>query len=179
MIKDRNHFNHLKSTNGLGKIQTGKKDAAIDIEGTGKAAIATKDAFMSLSDAVWVPDSTVNLISLGALMNKGASLSFNSSITPSTFRLKLNGKTLLSGVITNNLFIIDMKTNSMSCHYSSAALQEIHRLLGHASIARMERFLNQSLPLLTKEGFKCLSCDRAKIMKKPFSHQQTIALRCF
>lgn len=109
MIKDRNHFNHLKSTNGLGKIQTGKKDAAIDIEGTGKAAIATKDAFMSLSDAVWVPDSTVNLISLGALMNKGASLSFNSSITPSTFRLKLNGKTLLSGVITNNLFIIDMK----------------------------------------------------------------------
>lgn len=114
MITDKDRFNRLALTNGYEKIQTGKKDASITIEGSGEVLLATKDAFLTLSDAVWVPESTVNLISLGALMVKGASLQVNSSSSPSTFKLLKQGNLLLSGAITNNLFVIDMPADRKS-----------------------------------------------------------------
>lgn len=179
MLIDKEQFNHLTLSNGVGKIQTGKKDAAITIEGSGEVSLATKDAFITLSDAVWVPESTVNLISLGALMVKGASLQVNTSTNPSTFTLLKKDKVIMSGAIVNNLFVIDMTQDSSICYFSQADLSEIHRSLGHASIAKMEKFLNQPIPADLKNNFECLSCHKAKISAQPFKSLQGISSRCF
>lgn len=160
MLINKDWFNKLTLTNGIGRILTGQKDGAIVVEGSGEVSLATKDTFLTLSDAVWVPESTVNLISLGALMVKGALLQVNSLSNPSTFKLLKHGNILLSGKIINNLFVIDMLQQSDTCHFLQADLSKIHRSLGHASIARMEKFLNRPIPVDLKTNFKCLSCHK-------------------
>lgn len=179
MITNRDLFNKIRLGDQLGKIQTGKRDAAISIQGTGEASIATKDSFITLSGAAWVPKSTVNLISLGALMIKGALLEINPSVSASTFKLHKEGRILLSGTVTNNLFAIDMLSQNQTSYYSSSELMKIHRSLGHASLGRMEKFLKYSIPTSNKGEFECLSCNKSKITQKPFSHHQSTASRCF
>lgn len=179
MITNKDLFNKLQLGNQLGTIQTGKKEAGITIQGTGEALLATKDSFITLSEVVWVPESTVNLISLGALMIKGTLLDVDPGVSPSTFCLHKDGRTLLSGTISNNLFVIDMLSEDKAAYYSSADLMSIHCSLGHACLGRMEKFLKYTIPLANKDAFEFLSCDKAKITRKPFSLQQTTAWRCF
>lgn len=179
MIVDKQAFIDLSISNQNKLIQTAKKDVALLIEGTGKVALATKDANLILSNATWVPESTINLISLGALMTQGACLSFDSKLQPSMFYLSSQGKFIISGQIINNLFIIDMSTEPKQAYYSSAELLQIHRSLGHASIDRMEQYLKVTIPASQKHKFECLSCDKSKITQKPFNSQQQAANRPF
>lgn len=179
MMVDPQSFIKLSTNNLNEEIQTGKKDAAILIEGSGKAALSTKDADLILSNAVWVPELTVNLISLGALMNLGARLSVDSNWKPSSFSLSSQGKIIISGHIVNNLFVIDMSTKSKKAYYSSSELLQIHRSLGHASIDRMEKYLKLTIPANQKHKFECINCDKSKITRKPFSGHQQPANCCF
>lgn len=78
MITNKDNFNRIQLSDGLHKILIGKKEAAITIQGTEEAALATKDFSVLLSEAFWVPELPVNPISLRALMIKGAMLNVNS-----------------------------------------------------------------------------------------------------
>lgn len=180
MIVNWDFFHTFEKSNGTKRIQTGKKETAIIIEGSGIAALATKDANLLLSNATWVPESTMNLISLGALMGQGANLWVDRNRNPKTFRLTLDGTLLLSGSIINNLFVINMATtNPKSSFYSDDELSIIHQSLGHSILSWMEKFLNTKLPKAQKASFKFLNCDKAKITWAPFNHQQKTAGSCF
>lgn len=119
MVFEKNSTTTFEKSKGMEKIQTGKRNAATMIEGSGKVALATKDANLLLSDVAWVPESTVNLISPGALMTKGETLQVDTNQNPNTFKLDFRKAT-----------------------HSSAELTFIHHSLGHASLSRMEKFLN-------------------------------------
>lgn len=179
MIVDKDKFLSLNKSIGNQQILTGKKDAAIKIEGTREAVLITKDANLTLLNVAWVPESTVNLISLGALMSHGADLQVERNASPCTFQLLLDGKIMLSGHIRNNLFLLDMQSFSHHAHYSDDELLSIHRSLGHASIGQMEKYPNSSIPTAQKNNFECISCDKAKISCKPFDHLQQKAHECF
>lgn len=175
MIVDSQAFINLSISNWKKLIQTGKKNAALLIEGTGKAALLTKDANLILSNAAWVPKSTINLISLGALMTQGAFLSVDSKQKPIIFYLSSQGKVIISGRIINNLFVINMSTESKQAYYSNSELLQIHRTLGHASINRMEQYLKLTIPASQKREFKCISCHKSKITRKPFNSRKKSA----
>lgn len=142
------------------------------IEGSGKAAVSTKDAKLILSDIAWVPKSTVNLISLGALMSRGSDLRVDRTKYPHTFELASNGTTLLSGSIINNLFVINMTNKPQDSYYSNADFSTIHQTLGHASLSQIKKFLNIKLSDSQRNLFDCLSCDKAKITCASFNRQQ-------
>lgn len=143
----------------------------------------TKDSNIKLSNVAWVPKSSLNLISLGALTSRGAKLRVNCNVNPNTFQVSYDNSILLSGSILNNLFVINMKNRKMEttheAHYSNEELHTIHQTLGHASVERSKKYLNCTLPSSLKDNFECLSCDRSKITQKPFNHVQPIAQGCF
>lgn len=179
MIVNRSRFQSISTSDDKGAIQTGKKDSNLQIKGLGTALRPSLKLNVLLSNSAWVPDARVNLILLGALVKKGASLRVNSSNSPCSFSLVFHGKTLFVGKVLNNLFVIDMDRKINQGLYSNNDLHEIHRTLGHASLGPMEKFLNKSISTKDKEAFECLDCDRSKIKKSPFPQTQEPAKKDF
>lgn len=70
-----------------------------------------------------------------------------------------------------------MKTEPDTALYSGQHLPKIHRTLGHASLGRMENFLNKTITTKDKEDFECLNCNKAKIKKSSFPQVHQAASR--
>lgn len=149
MFHDQNLFVKLKEESGKEFFKTGKKGEGIVIRGLGTAVLKSTGKIIHLENAAWVPDATVNLVSLGALLLKGCSLRVNSKSIPPTFELVKTRDPILSGNIEKNLLMIQSEKfkgtsapmnpinkseESISCNLTVADLNKLHLKLGHAGV---------------------------------------------
>lgn len=192
MFQDQNSFLSLTNKRGDEFINTGKKGEGIAIKGVGTALLLSGRKKIQLKNAAWVPDATVNLIYLGALLLKGFSLRVNSTVNPPSFVLRRSKAPVMTGAIENNLLIISIEQpttsltvvkpltdNQVTCDLSSTKLLDLHLKLGHASVERMEKHLGYGISSEIAKSFECVGCKKSKISKSQFNRSQSPAARVF
>ncbi|KNZ56080.1 hypothetical protein VP01_24g6 [Puccinia sorghi] len=120
---------------------------------------------------LFVPDIVINLVSAGKLVRKGCHLHSQNS----KFTVSKDGKTVLVGRITGNLFSVDKPDKHNNVTQSSAhlaakkdSLMEIHKNFGHASLQRINPLLENSISKAKKDNFECQACVLSKITKQSF-----------
>jgi hypothetical protein len=99
IFNDKRFFDKLELKD-CDVIRTGKQNATLPIKGTGNVTLKWGRLTISLENCLFVPDIMVNLISAGALVEKGCNLSANSG----NFSVSKGNQNLFKGKIVNNLF---------------------------------------------------------------------------
>ncbi|KAL5762227.1 hypothetical protein ACOSP7_018491 [Xanthoceras sorbifolium] len=134
---------------------------------------------LSLSNAYFIPQLTLNLLSVGQLCDLGLDVLFSSSgcrvQDPQT------GKTLGIGRKVGRLFeliSLHLPSQDLSPHQSAASvlssLSLWHSRLGHISFSRLRSLISSGhLGSITDEHFDCISCPLAKQHALPFNNSDS------
>ncbi|KAH9472064.1 hypothetical protein MJO29_002152 [Puccinia striiformis f. sp. tritici] len=102
IFNDTKFFSQLELGNH-DVIQTGKKDATLPIEGTGRVTLQWSTSTVLLDNCLYVPDIVINLISAGALLEKGCQIVAKKG----SFTVSKEQQDLFKGSIDSNLFLVD------------------------------------------------------------------------
>ncbi|KNZ47798.1 hypothetical protein VP01_6130g1, partial [Puccinia sorghi] len=147
-------FNHLEIGN-FDSIKTGKRDATPPIKGKGSVKLMWGGKTIQLENCLFVPDIVINLISAGELSLKGCEIVAKNS----TFSVSKENQLVLSGRINNGLFTVnnpdrigDQNQHSANILTPQDALMEAHEKFGHASIQRINSFIDKSISSADKAG---------------------------
>lgn len=111
MFHDWKSFFSISEKSGDELIKTGKEGEGIAIRGIGTAVIVSGGKTIHLENAAWVPEATVNLVSMGALLLKGCTLRVNSRSEPPSFLLRWSKSSVLTGYIKKNLLMMKINRN--------------------------------------------------------------------
>lgn len=138
-------------------IWTGKEGATLPIKGVGRVTLQWGVSVISLDNCLYIPDILINLISAGALLEKGCELKAKKG----TFDVTKDGITRFKVTIENNLCLID-NPNSVGgtvgyTHFSdvhTVSLRSIHESFGHASIQRLDQFIPALISKAEKDNFE-------------------------
>ncbi|KNZ59752.1 hypothetical protein VP01_166g14 [Puccinia sorghi] len=181
IFNDSRFFDHLE-IGSFNTIKTGKKDATLPIRGRGNVKLTWGGRTIQLENCLFVPDIVINLISAGELNLKGCELQAKNS----TFRVTKTVQLVLKGRINNGLFTVDNPDyiggkNQLLVNVTTQkeSLRETHEKFGHASIQRIEQFLDDSISRSEKASFECKSCVLAKITKQPFKERSSTVSKPF
>ncbi|KNZ52677.1 hypothetical protein VP01_3485g1, partial [Puccinia sorghi] len=149
-------------------IKKGKKDATLPIRVRGNVKLKWVGRTIQLENCLFVPDSC------------------ELRVKNSTFRVTKTDHSVLKGRINNGLFTVDnpdyiggknqLLANVMT---QNESLRETHKKFGHASIQRIEHFVDDSISRSERASFKCKSCVLAKITKQPFKEQSSTVSKPF
>ncbi|KNZ60951.1 hypothetical protein VP01_1477g3 [Puccinia sorghi] len=164
-------------------IKTGKHNATMPIKGKGTVRLTWGKASIALSNCLYVPDIVINLISAGKLDSKGCTLRAENS----NFIVSKDGKLVLKGLIKNGLYSVNNPSSIGSKNNDTLAnislpkelLRETHEKFGHASIQRIEPFIDRSISKSERDQFECKACILAKITKQSFNNESKLASRPF
>ncbi|POV94118.1 hypothetical protein PSTT_17014, partial [Puccinia striiformis] len=129
IFNDVQFFSNLELRD-LDVIRTGKKDATLPIKGMGKVTLQWGNSVLTLDNCLYVPNIVINLVSAGALIEKGCDINAGKG----AFRVSKCNLLLFKGKIDNNLFTIDNPnavggTIKHSAHLSATlpeSLKSIH-----------------------------------------------------
>ncbi|KNZ60939.1 hypothetical protein VP01_147g11 [Puccinia sorghi] len=181
IFNDERFFETLEMGN-FDEIKTGKQGATMPIRGKGKVRLVWENNSISLDNCLFVPDIVINLISAGELDSKGCTLLAKNS----SFTVTKEGRVAFTGKINNGLFSVKNPKSVGSKTPIVAnvlepkeSLREIHEKFGHASIARIDHLLDESISRSERENFECKSCVLAKITRQPFKLQSERANKPF
>ncbi|KNZ54267.1 hypothetical protein VP01_2994g3 [Puccinia sorghi] len=179
IFNDKRFFSELELKN-LDVIKTGKAGATLPIAGQGTVRLKWGKATITLSNCLYVPDIVINLVSAGALDAKGCTLSSNAG----RFKVDYQNLKVFEGKINGNLYTIDNPSevgseSMINLTTDGQLLQQIHESFGHASVARLSKFIPDSITQKKRDCFECTACAVAKITKSPFKGISTLASKPF
>ncbi|POV98101.1 hypothetical protein PSTT_14653 [Puccinia striiformis] len=157
-IENQNRTRYNLELRDLDVIRTGKKDATLPIKGMGKVTLQWGNSVLTLDNCLYVPNIVINLVSAGALIEKGCDINAGKG----AFRVSKCNLLLFKGKIDNNLFTIDNRMQSVGksntqAHLSATlpeSLETIHEKYGHASIQRIEHLLPPIGPISPESKIK-------------------------
>lgn len=171
---------HIASTTATSKA-TGKGTVSINVD-TGSDLMT-----LNLTEALFVPNAGVNLVSLGALIEKGAQMS---SGKDGTLNFTFEGQPILQAKMCGRLWPISLTTEMQSnistdvptAYYgrSEPATWDLwHERLGHASIASIKRAAASTTGINIKTddtepvGVICAGCEMGSGHRRPFPSSTT------
>ncbi|KNZ46501.1 hypothetical protein VP01_720g8 [Puccinia sorghi] len=181
IFNDKKFFDSIERGN-FDVIKTGKKDATLPIKGKGSVRLSWGGKTITLNNCLFVPDIVINLISAGQLTEKGCTLTAKKS----KFSVSKDGCVAFEGKVNNGLFSVNNPDHagrdfesSVNVAHEKESIEDVHEKLGHASIHRIESFLDPSTTRREKDNFECKACVLAKITKQSFKAQSTLASKPF
>ncbi|KAI7935206.1 hypothetical protein MJO28_016844 [Puccinia striiformis f. sp. tritici] len=182
IFNDTKFFSQLELGNH-DVIQTGKKDATLPIEGTGRVTLQWSTSTVLLDNCLYVPDIVINLISAGALLEKGCQIVAKKG----SFTVSKEQQDLFKGSIDSNLFLVDnpdavggfVKNEANLSIPSAETLKAIHEKYGHASIQRIDSLIPSTISKEERDSFECKACILSKITKQSFNSDSTPASKVF
>lgn len=154
MSGNKNCFTNLKTNKNLGTV-TVADGSAVKIEGTGDVQILHSGNSVILKDVLYVPQITVNLISIFALQNKGAIVTFDKN--GATVKI---GKDVILKAETNhdNLWAVPFTALTITKGSKQLSWKEAHEMMGHVSLNQIEK-LEESVDGIRIVGVKIEECD--------------------
>jgi hypothetical protein len=164
MVSDKNLFTFLDKTE-KGMINTSCGDNTLKIEGKGSIAVAFKAQKLVFKNVLYVPNLSVNPLSLRHLLLEQCNIQFSIN----KFSITKNNQPYLEGNYHDNLPILNLKKTEQYSHLSTAEL--LHKSLGHVSYGR----IRNKLGVLIKAPETCKSCAVVKITKASYKHRSSAA----
>jgi hypothetical protein len=125
-------------------IRTGKEHADLPIQGIGRVVLQWGDKKIALKGCLYVPDIVINLISPGILDGKKCLVLANGG----KFSVVKDGIDLFGGKISNNMYSVrnpdkvGSNVNYALFNTSIKPLKVTHEKFGHASLQRIDLFIN-------------------------------------
>ncbi|MBW0526323.1 hypothetical protein O181_066038 [Austropuccinia psidii MF-1] len=158
MFGMKNLFTSLSPVS-LFSIATGAPSRNLIAKGVGNVTIFSNGNTLNLSNRLFVPKLSCNVISLLQLFNSKLTINRQDSV----FQLVSNGTTLLQGYIKNNLMKFNLEIPSS---FVTTSINDMwHKRLGHPG----------RLPVrnmgLSSNNAPCITCDLNKAHLLPFKHQ--------
>lgn len=144
---------------------------SLTYEGVGTIRVSDDEGhYASISDVLYSPKSTANLLSMRCLMLEG----FNIDFKRDTFVVSIDewNKKGLYNCNTPVLRFINPKQNLVSFLSQDETL---HKALGHVSYSR----IRQKLGIKVKKQSVCKACAISKISQTPFNKKHSWAERPF
>lgn len=160
MFNSRLVFSDLTPTNEVVYLADG---STAKVKGKGTSNLDLPHAKLKLSDSLYIPSLSSNLISLCCFIERKYSLV---SSGPGGFALlDKSGKVVISGNLSGGNFIINCLPLPLCASVSSStsALTK-HKSAGHPS----HPYLLKMFPSLPKSPIICTTCDISKSHKSPF-----------
>lgn len=173
MCNYRNLFTNFRTDSGNRKVIIAN-GSTIPINGFGKVTFQLEDKLNNtihtivLSDVAYVPDLSVNLISVKALTALGLSVEF----TKDHCFIHDSGMKIHLATIHNNSYTLSMTCPNNESHLinSLSCIHDLHRKFGHRNIAHI-RQIAQTLDLKftkCKCNPECEACLKGKLHALPF-----------
>ena len=140
--------------------------------GVGTAAFTSLEGIcITLKDAIHVPDVGNHILSLGSILDKGASVPFHSQ----GFDIIVNKKVIASGYHEGQLFWVNSNSRALNTHCGeSTTLHNWHQHMGHMSHDTLKSHGPLALQGLDLSGADmaiptlCHGCNTGKSTHKPF-----------
>lgn len=151
-------------------ISTSSGRNQLEIKGIGEVNLKSKWDKIVLRDVLYVPDLSINLISLRRLLLNHYTVDFQSHM----FSLLKDGKLAMKGYYINHIPCLhfSLPVSSISRSHLSYA-ENLHKSLGHVSYHRLRHNLN--IPIKKTED--CKSCAISKFTRTSF-HSRTSMANC-
>ena len=165
----RSDFKDYSLVNGT--IRLGDK-STVDQIGVGTVIFKSPQGYqITLSNVLHVPAVKTRFMSTCALMQKGASVTFDKE----AFKIVHNGRCIAIGYLENNLFWLDATGSSLNAHIGNAiSLHTWHRRMGHMSHAALKAHGPSAVKGMDLGSSTmdiptvCHGCELGKSTRKPF-----------
>lgn len=168
MVSDRGLFISLDETEG-GLINTSCGSNSLRIEGRGSISVSCCKRPQLFHNVLYVPNITVNLLSLRQLLLEKYEIEFKTN----HFSVTNTDGTVLKGHYHNNLPVIRYEPLKHSSNLSQAEL--LHKSLGHVSYSR----IRNKLGIRVKPPNCCKACSVSKITRASYKHRSSRASKAF
>ena len=127
MVNDRNLITNMQQINT--KIEVAKMDETMNAEGVGQCKLRQ----CNLTNVVYVPDLTANLLSVTAITDTGGKVNFSGD----TVKIEKNGTEIAGRKNEKGLYEINLGRKRKESSYMAASegsVEKWHRRLGHLNI---------------------------------------------
>ena len=139
-------------------------------QGKGDLVIKTPKGTILITNVLYVPKLSENLLSVPQLMKKGYTLKF----LDTSCEISKNGKVVLFVHMKDNSLVIDFNQQNQSA--MSTKVQEDsqlwHRRFGHFNYATLKQMQTQqiveNLPQIQENDAICQTCQFGKLKRQPF-----------
>ncbi|KNZ62793.1 hypothetical protein VP01_1222g1 [Puccinia sorghi] len=168
MVSNRNLFITLDKTEG-GMINTSCGTNTLAIKGRGTISVCYNKKPLLFHDVLFVPNITVNLLSMRQLLLEKFQIEFNLN----NFAATKANEIKLEGYYRNNLPMIEFENLGHVSHLSQAEV--LHKSLGHVSYSRIRNKLG--IPI--NPPGSCKACAVSKITKASYKHRSSKASKPF
>jgi transposase InsO family protein len=162
-------FFHSLELKELGVVRTSSANDTLQIQGAGTIKLKNKYGEILLRHVLFVPNMTVNLLSVRCLVLENYVVDFFKN----SFEIKLSNKIKASGRYIGNLPCLEFDNIIHRSCLSSGEL--LHKSLGHVSFHRLRKKLG--IPL--KSPSQCVACAVSKVTKASFTSKHARASKPF
>uniref|UniRef100_A0AAG5D8R7 Endonuclease n=1 Tax=Anopheles atroparvus TaxID=41427 RepID=A0AAG5D8R7_ANOAO len=174
-VSDRDCFNELLSCDVKWvKLADGKR-APVEGKGTAKVTLCDEGGQprqIQLSDALYTPSLTLNLLSVSQITKKGARVTFKENSCEITC-----GKAIVAlAYSVNGLYVLEQPKNAVlatSSHHNKACEHVWHRRFGHRDDRATDRLVKENLATGCKVNkcgvnVNCEPCLKSKSVRTSF-----------
>ena len=162
-MRDELH-NVVDGNHGTVKVANGQK---LQSEGYGKLLIKNKGIETTLSNVLWIPGLSVNLVSVSALARRGATTKFYED----TAKVWKDGNVVLSATKDRDgLYIIDREIGRTNLATRKLSILDLHRIMGHLHEDALRKLpsMVEGLELADGKLEECATCKMSKAIRESF-----------
>lgn len=147
------------------------------VEGIGdikfKLFVNGKKADITFYDVLYVPNLSVNLLSVSQIISRGYTVQFRND----KCEVKRGCKVIASATLQNNMFKLDGNNEQMCMAAITHDVATWHSRMGHLNYADMKRTqeLVNGMHFNTLPKENCVSCMKGKMSRKPYKSSDTRA----
>lgn len=169
MCGDESMFSTMIPENGTLKLASEKYTSRI--QGKGRVTISTNKHGYNFNDTLYVPDISVNLLSVAKITDKGNTVIFEKE---KAHIVEKTGKTILTARKRDGLYYFESgcKATANYTPKKDSNIMEWHRKLGHINEIDLKKMakdnLMYGLNLNNEDMETCETCIKGKLSRLPF-----------
>lgn len=171
MCGDKTMFSALTPENGTLKLASNKYTSKI--EGKGKVTVSQEKVDYNFKDTLFVPDVSVNLLSVGKIADRGHKVIFEKD---KAYIVEKSGEVSLTAQRRDGLYYFEFEKKEVSNYTrksNDCDLMEWHRKLGHINERDLKKMAQDNLMYglrPTDEKLEaCETCIKGKLSRLPFT----------
>ena len=174
MTHNEKMFKHLDRT-FVSKVKIGNGDF-VAVHGKGEVAVDTPSGIKLISDVLYVPEISENLLSVGQMLDKNYSLNFSNK-TCTIYDPQ--GCQILQVAMRDKSFVVDLETNMHEAFSAKVDIESKlwHKRLGHFNYSSLKSMhtqqLTQDMPVVNVVEDVCEACQFGKQQRLPFPSDST------